>query len=317
MLSENVRRKIALNANLNAEDIITGVDVNDVYKIPLVFEEQGMSQLLARKLDLVIRPKLDEWKRLVMTRESAGNGVTIAIAGKYTNLEDSYASIIEALNHCSSHFGIKIKIKWINTRDENNLSLDGIDGVIVPGGFGSEGTEGKIKVVRECREKKIPFLGICYGLQMAVIEFARNVCGEACANTTEVDVSCAYPVVDILASQKDVTNKGGTMRLGAYPAVIKEGSLVHELYGIREVSERHRHRFEVNPDCHKILEENGLILSGLSPDGTLVEFIELSRGEHPYFVATQAHPELKSSLIKPAPLFKGLIDAVLKRKGIR
>jgi CTP synthase len=198
-------------------------------------------------------------------------------------------------------------VRWIDTSCVFDLS--GLDGVIVPGGFGSRGVEGKIEVVRYCRENGLPFLGICYGLQMAVIEFARNVCGLDGANTTEVDSKCAHPVVDIMESQRRVEDKGGTMRLGAYTAYIKEESRVFGLYGSDEVSERHRHRYEVNPVYHGALEGKGLILSGISPDGNLVEFIELK--DHPYFVATQAHPELKSSLLKPAPLFIGFVEACL------
>jgi len=308
MLSDAIKQKIASSGNLGFEEVITALDVDDVYEIPLVFERQGLSQLLARKLDISITPDLYKWECLLKRREKASKEITIAVAGKYTRLEDSYASIIEALHHCSANFDVKIKVKWIDTR-KDELNLEGVSGVIVPGGFGSEGTEGKIEVIRICREKKIPFLGLCYGLQMAVIEFARNVCGLQ-ANTTEVDADCQDPVVDLLEEQKKIEDKGGTMRLGAYPAILREGSIVHSLYGVSRIYERHRHRYEVNPKYHKILKDNGLVLSGVSPDGTLVEFIELEN--HPYFVGTQAHPELKSSLTSPAPLFKGLIEAALK-----
>jgi len=309
MLSDEIRRKISGLCNIDIEDVITGLDVNDVHEIPLVFEKQGLSQLLARKLDILIKPDLVNWGTLLKNREDAKREITIAIAGKYTTLGDSYASIIEALNHCSANFSTKINIKLIDTR-KGFLNLDSVSGVIVPGGFGSEGTEGKIEVIKKCREKKIPFLGICYGLQMAVIEFARNVCGLSNANTTEADINCADPVIDLLEEQKAIKDKGGTMRLGAYPAILREDSLVHSLYNSINVYERHRHRYEVNPKYHQVLQENGLVLSGVSPNGTLVEFIELR--DHPYFVATQAHPELKSSLVKPAPLFVGLVRAAIK-----
>jgi len=307
-LTDSVKQKISSMGNIDFEEVITAIDVSDVHKIPLVFERQGMSQLLARKLDISVIPDLAQFRILLENQEKAEDEITIAIAGKYTTLEDSYASIIEALHHCSANFSKKIKVKWIDTRKEK-FNLDGISGVIVPGGFGAEGTEGKIKVIRACREKKIPFLGICFGLQMAVIEFARNVCGLK-AGTTEVNPECEHPVVDLMEEQRGIKNKGGTMRLGAYPAIIREGSVVHSLYGKTDISERHRHRYEVNPKYHKILQEKGLVLSGVSPDGTLVEFIEIT--DHPYFVATQAHPELKSSLISPAPLFKGLVEAAIK-----
>ncbi len=308
MLSEKTKEKISTIGDFKPEEIITGLDVDDIYKIPLLFEQQGMSQLLSRELDIPVIPNLEKWKSLIVNKENAKKEITIALAGKYTALEDSYASIIEALNHCSAHLSIKINLKWIDTEDKN-IDLMGVHGVIVPGGFGSRGTEGKIEVIRQCREKGIPFLGICYGMQMAIIEYARNVCGLS-ANTTEVDINCMHPVVDILDEQKLIVNKGGTMRRGAYPARLSLGSIIHSLYGDIEISERHRHRYEVNPKYHSILLEKGMIFSGMSPDGKLVEFIELPN--HPYFVGTQAHPELKSNLLKPAPLFKGLVEAAMK-----
>lgn len=313
MLTDNIKEKIASTSGLEKEFIITGLDVDDVYNIPLMFEQQNMSQLLARKLNLSFRPNLSELKRLINNRKNADKEITIAIAGKYTALEDSYASIIEALNHCSAHFSTKINLKWIETSN-GVCDLDGIDGIIVPGGFGSRGTEGKIRVIRECREKNIPFLGICYGLQMAVIEFARNICGLNGANSTEINEKTSHPVIDILEEQKQIINKGGTMRLGAYPAILKENTLAYKLYNKEIVSERHRHRYEVNPKYHNILEQGGLILSGLSPNKSLVEFIELKG--HPYFIATQAHPELKSNLMTPAPLFMGLVESILIKKGL-
>lgn len=307
-LSDIVKKKIATISDISFDEVISAIDVDDVYKVPLVFENQGVSQLLARKLDIPVAPDLGKWKTLLDNKDRAQKEITIAIAGKYTTLEDSYASIFEALHHCSANSEVKINIKLIDTR-KKEFSLDGVSGVIVPGGFGTDGIEGKIEVIKQCREKKIPFLGICLGLQMAVVEFARNVCG-LLANSTEVDSECADPVIDLMESQKDVKDKGGTMRLGAYPALIVSGSLVDSLYKEPRVYERHRHRYEVNPKYHYILKEKGLVLSGVSPDGKLVEFIELK--DHPYFVATQAHPELKSSLDKPAPLFKGLIEAAIK-----
>jgi CTP synthase len=312
MLTDSVKGKIAKFGNLEKDCVFTGIDVNDVYKIPLGFEEQGMSQLIARKLNMPVRVDLEKWRRLIEKRERASGEIVIAIAGKYTSLEDSYASIIEALKHCEANLGVRIKVKWIDSENGGLDVLDEVDGVIVPGGFGARGTEGKIDVVSYCRKNGVPFLGICYGLQMAVIEFARNVCGLKGANSAEVDKEAKHLVVDILEEQKGVENKGGTMRLGSCVAYIKEGSRVFDLYGSDEVSERHRHRFEVNPVYHEELEKNGLILSGISPDGKLVEFIELK--DHPYFVATQGHPELKSSLLKPAPLFMGFIQACMKNE---
>jgi len=309
MLTDGIRSKIAKFGNLDFDKVISGIDVDDVYKIPLSFEGQGLSQLIARRLNMPVKVDLERWKCLVEKKENAAKEVVIAIAGKYTSLEDSYASIVEALNHCEANLGVRVRVKWIDSEVGDLDVLDGVDGVIVPGGFGSRGTEGKIDVITYCRKNDIPFLGICYGLQMAVIEFARNVCGLNGANSTEVDKECFHPVVDILEEQKGIKNKGGTMRLGAYTAYIKEGSKVFGLYDSDEVSERHRHRYEVNPEYHEALESNGLVLSGISPDGTLVEFIELK--DHPFFVGTQAHPELKSSLLKPAPLFMGFVEAAM------
>lgn len=311
LISESLKNKISSFTGLSKDSVITGLDVDDVYKIPLLFEKQNLSQLIAEKLSLSVKPKLDRLVNLIKNKESADKEITIAIAGKYTALEDSYASIIEALNHCAAHFATKINVKWIET-SVDNLDFSGIEGVIVPGGFGIRGVEGKIKVIKYCRENNIPFLGICYGLQMAVIEFARNVCNLQGANTTEVDLNCAHPVVDILEEQKSIGEKGGTMRLGAYPAVLREGSIIHSLYRTKEVSERHRHRYEINPKYHEILERKGMVLSGFSPDRLLVEFIEVQN--HPYFVATQAHPELKSNIFRPAPLFVGLVKSILKKK---
>ncbi|MFH1506512.1 MAG: CTP synthase (glutamine hydrolyzing) [archaeon] len=313
-LKPHIKEKIAMFCNVNKEDVITGLDVNNIYKIPIIFSKEGINKSLEKKLKLDIPPNMKKWGKLVDNMEHPDKEVTIAICGKYTRLEDSYASIIESLNHCGAHFKAKINLKWLETTDIKSVSklLEGVNGVIVPGGFGSRGTEGKIEVIKECREKGIPFLGICYGLQLAVAEYARHVCGLKGANSTEIDPKTKYPVIDILPEQKKITKKGGTMRLGGYPAILKKGTVTHSLYKQEKVSERHRHRYEVNPEYHEILEKNGLIFSGMSPDRKLVEFIELKN--HPYFVATQAHPELKSKLEAPAPLFYGLIRAAVKKK---
>ena len=229
-------------------------------------------------------------------------------------LVDSYISINEALKHASASNNVRVKINWINAQDIENPKADikklfsELKGIIIPGGFGSSGIEGKIKAIKYCREHNIPFLGLCYGMQLAVVEFARDVCGLNNANTTEVNPKTKYPVIDILPEQKNITNKGGTMRLGAYKAVLKDKSKVKEMYNNqKEISERHRHRFEVNPEYHKILQDMGLVFSGMSPNNRLVEFIELPK--HKFFIATQAHPEFKSSLLKPAPLFDGFVKA--------
>lgn len=313
MIDESIKRKIHLFTGVPMENVISGVDTDDVYKIPLIFDEQGVGDIIARRFGLErSQGFVEKWRALIGQYARAERTLTIAMAGKYTKLNDSYASVNEALRHAGAHHGVKVRIKWVDTTDEKTVAekLKGVDGVIVPGGFGSRGVEGKINAIRYCRESKVPFLGLCYGLQMATIEYARNVCSLAGANTTENEEATAYPVIDILPEQKNVQKKGGTMRLGAHPAVLREGTRVHALYGRKNVSERHRHRYEVNPEHHDILEKHGLVFSGMSPDGRLVEFIEIPR--HPFFIATQAHPELKSSLLLPAPLFDGFVEACTK-----
>jgi len=311
-LTKEIKTKISNFCDVNPEAVITGLDVEDIYEIPIIFEQEGLPEIIHKKLNIYSPPDLRRWKNLVENIKNPDRRITVAMCGKYTRLEDSYASIIESFNHCAAHFRCKIDLKWVETTDLNDASfLEALDGLVVPGGFGSRGTEGKIEAIRTARERNIPFLGLCLGLQLAVIEFARNVCGLTGANSTEIVPDTPHPIIDILPEQKGVTDKGGTMRLGAYPAILKEGSLVHSLYRKAEVSERHRHRYEVNPDYHRILEENGMIFSGTSLDGRLVEFIELP--ELRYFVATQAHPELKSRMESPAPLFYGFVTACLDK----
>lgn len=311
-LDDRIKEKIAQFCNIEKEAVITGLDVNDIYKIPIVFEQEGIANIINKHLKLDVPKDMARWKKLIRNKETAKRALNIAICGKYTRLEDSYASVIEALNHCSANLNCKINLKWVETTDENKVEsqLKGVDGIIVPGGFGSRGTEGKIKAIKYARERNVPYLGLCFGLQLAVIEFARNVCGLENANSTEIDSKTRYPVIDILPEQKKVKEKGGTMRLGAYTADITEGSKIFYLYNSNKVSERHRHRYEVNPEYHKVLEDKGLLFSGTSKKGKLVEFIELPKLD--YFVATQAHPELKSKLEQPAPLFYGFVKACLK-----
>jgi len=309
-LTREIKSKIASFCDVHPDAVITGLDVEDIYEIPIIFEQEGLPEIIHKKLHIYSPPDLRRWKNLVDNLKNPDRRITVAMCGKYTRLEDSYASIIESFNHCSAHFRCKVDLKWVETTDLKDASfLGSMDGLVVPGGFGSRGTEGKVEAIRLAREQNIPFLGLCLGLQLAVIEFARNVCGLAGANSTEIDPDTPYPIIDILPEQKEVTEKGGTMRLGAYPAVLKEGTLVHSLYGTTEVSERHRHRYEVNPDYHQVLQEKGMVFSGMSLDGRLVEFIELP--ELKFFAATQAHPELKSRMENPAPLFYGFVRACL------
>ncbi|MBN1792277.1 CTP synthase (glutamine hydrolyzing) [Candidatus Woesearchaeota archaeon] len=319
LLDSGIKKKISIFCGIEEKAVISGVDVDSVYKIPLVFSKEGINDIIKENLGIASGVK-DDWKKLADNLDHTEGKVTIAICGKYTKLEDSYASILEALKHCSANLKVKVCVKMIETTDVNNLEeagslLRGIDGVIVPGGFGSRGIEGKVQIIHYCREHGVPFLGICYGLQLAVVEFARNVCDLKGASTTETHPGTPHPVIDILPEQKKITDKGGTMRLGAYPAVMKEGTLVWMLYGKeKEAWERHRHRYEVNPEYHQALLEKGLIFSGLSPDGKLVEFIELPKEKHKYFTATQGHPELKSRFEKPGPLFYGLVKACVEKE---
>jgi CTP synthase len=309
-LTAGVKAKISNFCDVSSEAVITGLDVDDIYEIPLVFEKEGLPEIIHKKLNIYSPPDLSRWKKLIDNIRNPKREITVAMCGKYTQLEDSYASIIESFNHCSAHLSCSIHLKWVETTDLTDATfLDGVDGVVVPGGFGSRGTEGKIEVIRVARERNIPFLGLCLGLQLAVIEYARNCCGLEGANSTEMEPDTPHPVIDILPEQRNISDKGGTMRLGAYTAVLEEGSLVQRLYDSDEVSERHRHRYEVNPEYHARIGENGMVFSGISRDGRLVEFIELPRLR--YFVATQAHPELKSRMEKPAPLFLGFVEACL------
>ena len=313
-LTREIKRKIANFCDVVPEAVITGLDVEDIYEIPLVFEEEGLSAILHKKLNIYSPPVLGRWREYIENLRHPDREITVAMCGKYTKLEDSYASIIESFNHCAAHLRCKINLKWVETSDLEDLhDLEDVDGVVVPGGFGTRGTEGKIQVIRLVRERGIPFLGLCLGLQLAVIEYARHLCGLEGANSTEFDPDTPHPVIDILPEQRDIVDKGGTMRLGAYRALLQEDTRVRKLYDAPEASERHRHRYEVNPDYHDLLLEKGMIFSGLSEDGRLVEFIELP--DHPFFVATQAHPELKSRMETPAPLFFGFVKACLERKS--
>ena len=320
------RKKISIFCDVKEEHVVSDEDLCNVYEVPLLFESQGFADKILRLLK--IRPKTrvrkTKWEALIKKIKNLKKKVRIAIVGKYFDigtftLADSYVSVIEAVKHAAWHTGVNPEIIWVNSKEfEKNPKkvkvLNKVDGVIVPGGFGASGVEGKILAIKYCREHNKPFLGLCYGLQLAVVEFARNVCGLKKAHTTEVDPNTPYPVIDILPEQKKLIKEskyGATMRLGAYPAILKKGTLVWRLYGKRKVVyERHRHRYEVNPEYHEILQKHGLVFSGMSPDGRLVEFIELSN--HKYFTGTQAHPEFTSRFMKPNPLFVGLVEASIK-----
>ncbi len=318
-LPKKIKEKLASLAYLEPETIISAPDISSVYEVPLNFEKEGIIAIINRKLKLRHKPEIANWKKLVEKIKNPKKEINIAISGKYTELHDSYASVIEALHHSGAHLNCKVNICWLETTDieEGKIkvqeALESVDGVIIPGGFGSRGVEGKMSVIKHLRENKIPFLGLCYGLQLAVIEFARNICKLEDASSVEFNPETTHPVIDMMPEQKKVDKKGGTMRLGAYEAVLKKGTITHRLYNSDRAVERHRHRYEVNPEFHSVLQEKGLVFSGMSPDERLVEFIELK--EHPFFVATQAHPELTSRLETPNPLFYGFVKAALSRKS--
>lgn len=321
------KKKIESYSNIKSEHVISMPDVigegtaNSIYVVPLDLEKENLGEKILKRLNLTAKQEPDwtQWKEFVHKMINPEKSIKIAMVGKYLDigdfqLKDSYISVNEALKHAAAQNNVGIEIHWINSKDfEKNIGsiniLNNYDGILVPGGFGGSGVEGKLEAIKYARENNIPYLGLCLGLQLAVIEFARNVCGLKSAHTTEINISTEYPVIDILPEQKNILDKGGTMRLGACKAIIRPDTKVYSLYNSLEVFERHRHRYEVNPEYHKILIENGLVFSGISPNGRLVEFIELPN--HKFFVATQAHPEFKSSLLKPAPLFNGFIKACL------
>ena len=319
-LSEDMKKKIALFCDVEPDAVINNLTADSIYDVPLLMEQEGLDHIALKKLGLADRPvDLSDWKDMVARIHNAKGVTRIALVGKYVKLHDAYLSVVEALSHAGYAYGTKIDIRWVNSEEieENKPDLSevfkDIDGIIVPGGFGYRGIEGKIDAIRYARENKIPFLGLCLGMQCAVIEFARNVCAMKKANSSEFIPDTRYPVIDLMSDQEDVTEKGGTMRLGIYPCKLKDGTRARKLYDNKEIIyERHRHRYEVSNELRPILEKAGLIISGTSPDGRLVEIIELK--DHPYFEATQAHPEFKSRPNRPHPLFLGFIEAALKER---
>jgi CTP synthase len=317
-LNKRIKEKVALFCDILPENVITAPDLDSIYELPILFEKEGVTKIMVEKLKLDHETDITKWKEIVKRIKNPKNEITVAIGGKYTYLKDSYASVIEALIHSGAHNNTKVNIKWIETTDieDGKLPIDdamkGIDGVVIPGGFGSRGIEGKIRIIQYLRENNIPFLGLCLGLQLAVVEFARHMCKISDANTSEADENAKNPVIFIMPEQRNLTKKGATMRLGNYSADLKTGTKVQKLYNALTAIERHRHRYEVNPEYHEILQKNGLIFSGSSKNGRLVEYVELTA--HPFFVATQAHPELKSRLERPSPLFFGFVKAAVDEK---
>jgi len=320
-LTQGVKDKISLFCDIEEEAVILGLDTSLVYEIPLIFEEQGLARIILKKIGLPVTPaNFEEWKQMVNRMKNPTQSVQIGIVGKYVRLHDAYISLNEALRHAGAALNTDVQIHWIDsTRFEDGESpeevLRDLDGIIIPGGFDIRGIEGKIRTIQYAREAGVPFLGLCLGLQCAVIEFARHVANLENANSTEFDASTPYPVIHLLPEQKRIFYKGGTMRLGAYPCHIQPDSLSFQLYQQEVVYERHRHRYEVNNDYREVLESRGLLFSGWYREGELAEIIELPG--HPFFLATQFHPEYKSRPIHPHPLFVGLVAHSLSHRRVK
>ena len=315
-ISDDLERKISRLSNVPFEGVVNAPDASSLYEIPLLLNEEGLDSYICDSLGLDNpEPDLDDWKALVSRVMSATAKVKIGLIGKYVSLVDAYLSVVEALNHAGAHHGVQVEIDWIQAEEVEGMLSEGrlkdLDGVVIPGGFGERGIEGKIAAAGFARENDIPCLGLCLGLQCMTIDFARNVLGLERAHSSEFDPSSPHPVIDLMESQRDVSDMGGTMRLGAYVAQLKSESQVSAIYGEDVVSERHRHRYEFNSRYRAKFEDTDFVCSGESPDGRLVEFIELKG--HPFWVATQAHPEFKSRPDRPAPLFRAFVEAALHR----
>lgn len=321
ILNSEIKNKIALFCNLNPRSVFTAIDVKNIYEVPIKLHEEGIDEKIIELLNIWTRkPDLKEWKALQKSINQPQKSVTIGVVGKYVDLTDSYKSLNEALIHGGLKNDSEVKLTFFDSEQlEDEKKLDkvfaDVDGILVPGGFGNRGIEGKIATIRYARENKVPFFGICLGMQTACIEFARHVCNLKNANSLEFDSNTEYPIISLMEQQKAVTNKGATMRLGAYPCKIKKDTLANQVYGETEISERHRHRFEFNNEFLEIFENHGFTFSGTSPDGSLVEIIEYQ--EHPWFIASQFHPEFKSKPMSPHPLFSGFIEASLNHQQRR
>lgn len=316
-LDQGIKDKIALFCNVPSDHVLQNLDVEYLYEAPLAMEKEHLAQVACECLHLNCpEPDLDDWHKMVDDLRHPTSKVTIALVGKYVQLHDAYISVVEALKHGGITNHATIDIKWVDsetvTEDNVDELLGEVDGILVPGGFGTRGIEGMITAIRYARENKIPFLGLCLGMQLTIVEYARNVVGFRDAHSIEMDPNTTHPVIALMPDQNGIEDIGGTLRLGAYPCVLAKNSLAHSLYGTDNISERHRHRYEVNNDFRAVLTEKGLLLSGTSPDNRIVEMCELPG--HPFYIATQGHPELKSRPNRPHPLFRGLIEAALKHK---
>jgi CTP synthase len=316
-LPPELKGKIAMFCNVEKDAVITAKDVDTIYEVPIVFRKEGLDELIIRQLDLKTgQPNLREWDAMVQKIKRPKHEISVALVGKYAGLKECYKSLGEALVHGGLDHETKVNISWIESEDVERQGTERIlreaDGILIPGGFGARGIEGKISTIRYARERQVPFLGLCLGMQCAVIEFARNVAGLTGANSAEFDEQSLHPVIHLMSDQQGVNDKGGTMRLGSYLCRLGEGSLAQKMYGVAEVRERHRHRYEFNNAYREQLSAKGLVLSGLSPDGRLVEIVELK--DHPWFLGTQFHPEYRSRPHHPHPLFSGFVGAALRKK---
>ena len=316
-LDDGIKNKIALFCNVPKSHVLQNLDVEVLYEVPLVMEEEHLAQVACECLDLPCpEPDLADWQAVINAWKHPDKDVTVALVGKYTQLHDAYISVVEALKHGGVANHAQVHIKWVDseTVTSENVGdiLGDVKGILVPGGFGDRGIDGKIYAIRYAREHGVPFLGLCLGMQLSIVEFARNVIGWSDAHSVELNPSTTHPVIHLMPEQDGIEDIGGTLTLGSYPCVLDKASKAYGLYGQETIHERHRHRYEVNNDYRKALTEHGMMLSGLSPDNRIVEMIELP--EHPWFVATQAHPELKSRPNRPHPLFRGFIEAALKNE---
>lgn len=317
-LDDHIRGKIALFCNVPKTHVLQNLDVELLYEAPLAMEEEHLAQVTCESLKLPCpEPDLKDWKSMIYAWKHPRSQVTVALVGKYIQLHDAYISVAEALKHGGVANQARVDIKWVDSETVTSCNVENLlgdaDGILVPGGFGNRGIDGKLLAIRYAREHNVPYLGLCLGMQLAIVEFARNVLGYADAHSVELEPSTSHPVIHLMPEQDGVEDIGGTLRLGSYPCVLNPSSKARELYGQETIWERHRHRYEVNNDFRGALADRGMLLSGLSPDGRIVEMIELPC--HPWFVATQAHPELKSRPNKPHPLFRGFIEAALGRQG--